>query len=150
MSNTVTVVGNLSRDPELKFTPSGKAVVTISVADTPRSIDRASGQWVDGVTDWVKVVAWEGLAENIGASLKKGDQVIVIGRYSAEKYTDKTSGEEKTSRKLVAEHVGPSLQFATATVEKARRASNGGGNASYNAPANNSAPAGTSNDDMPF
>jgi single-strand DNA-binding protein len=147
MSNTVTVVGNLARDPELKFTPNGKAVATLSVADTPRSFNKSSGQWEDGVTDWVKVVVWESLAENVGASLKKGDQIIVIGRYVAEKYTDKTTNEEKSSRKLVADFVGPSLQFATATVEKARRSSNGGGG-SYTPPA--SSQQAPSSDDMPF
>jgi single-strand DNA-binding protein len=149
MSNTVTVVGNLARDPELKFTPNGKAVVTLSVADTPRSFNKASGAWENGVTDWVKVVAWEALAENIGASLKKGDQVFVQGRYVAEKYNDKETNEEKTSRKLVADVVGPTLQFATATVQKAVRSNNGGGNnagGGYTAPA----VAAPSNDDMPF
>lgn len=149
MSNTTTVVGNLSRDPEIRYTPNGKAVVTLSVADTPRSLDRASGQWVDGVTDWVKVVAWEGLAENVAASLKKGDRVVVLGRYVAEKYNDKATGDERTSRKLVADEISPSLQYAVATVEKKQRnrSGNSSDGAGYSAPAAASAP---SADDMPF
>lgn len=150
MSNQVSVVGNLARDPELRYTPQGKAVVTLSVGDTPRNFDRASGQWVDGVTDWVKVVAWEGLAENVAASLKKGDKVVVLGRYVAEKYPDKTTGEERTTRKLVADEVSPSLTYAQATVEKKYRNRDESGSnrpAASAAPQNNVA---ASNDDIPF
>jgi single-strand DNA-binding protein len=149
MSNNVVVTGNLARDPELRYTPQGKAVVTLSVGDTPRNFDRASGTWTDGVTDWVKVVAWEALAENVAASLKKGDKVVVIGTYKAEKYTDKTSNEERTSRKLVAEEVSPSLTFAVATVEKKFRPRD---DSASRPAAQNSAPAANTGnaDEMPF
>ena len=148
MTNHVVVVGNLARDPELRYTPQGKAVVTLSVGDTPRNFDKASGQWTDGVTDWVKVVAWDQLAENSAASLKKGDKVVVIGRYVAEKYEDKTTKEERTSRKLVAEEVSPSLTFAVAHVEKKYRSrdDNGGSAPRQSAPVANSA----ADDETPF
>lgn len=143
MSNTSTVIGHLGADPELRYTPQGKAVVTFTVADTPRNLDRASGQWVDGETDWVKVTAWNELAENVQKSLQKGDKVIVIGSYRSEKYQDKATGENKTTRKLVATEVAPSLTGATVVVEKQRRATTG----------NNTAPAvagPTDDEDTPF
>ena len=147
MSNSTVVTGNLARDPELRFTPQGKAVVTLSVADTPRNFDKASGQWSDGVTDWVKVTAWDQLAENVAASLKKGDKVVVIGRYVAEKFPDKTTGEERTSRKLVAEEIAPSLTFATARPEKKFRSKDDAGSA----PRSSAPAAGAPGDDeTPF
>jgi single-strand DNA-binding protein len=151
MSNSTIVIGNLSRDPELRYTPQGKAVVTVTIADTPRNFDRASGQWSDGVTDWVKATAWEDLAENIAATLKKGDKVIGYGSYKAEKYEDKTSGEERSSRKLVLQELSPSLTNAVATVEKKRRNVEGG-QVHTNANANtNSAPSKSLGDDeTPF
>lgn len=151
MSNTTTVIGNIAQDPELRYTPQGKAVVTFSVADTPRNFDKQSGQWTNGETDWVRVVAWEGLAENIGASIRKGNQVIVIGSYRSRTYNDaKNNNEPRTVRELHAEHVAPSLQFATAVVEKSNRRgsnSNGGNGGGYSAPASN-APA--VDEDTPF
>lgn len=151
MSNSTVVIGNLSRDPELRYTPQGKAVVTVTIADTPRNFDRASGQWSDGVTDWIKATAWEDLAEHIAASLKKGDKVIGYGSYKAEKYEDKTSGEEKSSRKLVLQELSPSLTNAVATVEKKRRNVEGG-QANTNTFSNtNSAPAKSlADDETPF
>jgi len=152
MSNSVIVTGNLARDPEIRYTPQGKAVVTLSVADTPRNFDRASGTWSDGVTDWVKVVAWENLAENVAASLKKGDKVIVTGKYVAEKYPDKTTGEEKTSRKLVADEVAPSLTNAVAQIEKKYRTGGApsNGNNGGSAPAAGGSVASGSDADLPF
>lgn len=148
MSNSVLVTGNLARDPEIRYTPQGKAVVTLSVADTPRNFDRASGTWSDGVTDWVKVVAWENLAENVASSLKKGDKVIVTGKYVAEKYNDKTTGEERTSRKLVADDIAPSLTNQTAQIEKKYRAAAGGNNVN-SAPSAPAVSAGN-DEDLPF
>ena len=153
MTNQATVVGNLASDPELKYTPTGKAVVSFSIADTPRSFDKASGQWVDGETDWVRVVAWDNLAENIAASLRKGNQIIAIGHYRARKYTDKNTQEQRTSRELTAEFVGPNLQFATAVVEKAQRKPNNNGGGGYNGgnAGGNPAPAQAGSfDDTPF
>lgn len=142
MSNHTTLIGNLGADPELKYTPNGKAVVTLRVADTPRNLDRSSGQWVNGETDWVTVVAWENLAENVAASLKKGDKVVVMGSYRAEKFTDKEK-VERVTRKLVATEISPSLTYAKVTVEKQQASSNDGGN-------RNSAPAPAYDDDAPF
>lgn len=149
MSNNTIVIGNLGSDPELRYTPNRKAVVTLRVADTPRNFDRASGQWVNGETDWITVQAWEELAQNVAASLKKGDKVVVIGSYRAEKYTD-NNNQERTTRKLVATEIAPSLTGARASIEKQARA------AGDNAGAGSSAPAPSSNsnagfgDDTPF
>lgn len=149
MSNTTVVIGNLTRDPELRYTPQGKAVVTVTIADTPRNFDRASGQWSDGVTDWIKATAWEDLAENIAATLKKGDKVVAIGSYKAEKYEDKTSHEEKSSRKLVLQELSPSLTNAVATVEKKRRNTDGGHAAVTNT-ANTAVNRSNADDETPF
>ena len=151
MSNSTVVIGNLSRDPELRYTPQGKAVVTVTIADTPRNFDRASGQWSDGVTDWIKATAWEDLAEHIAASLKKGDKVIGYGSYKAEKYEDKTSGEEKSSRKLVLQELSPSLTNAVATVEKKRRNVEGGqANTNTFSNTNSAAAKSLADDETPF
>lgn len=135
MTNMTTVIGNLARDPELRYTPQGKAVVSLSVADTPRNLDRTTNQWVDGVTDWVNVTAWNNLAENAAASLKKGNRVVVMGTYKAEQYNDKTTGELKTTRKLVATEISPSLAFATAVVQPVNRNTNMGGGTANNSAA---------------
>lgn len=146
MSNNTIVIGNLGADPELRFTPNGKAVVTLRVADTPRNFDRASGQWTNGETDWITVVAWENLAENVAASLKKGDKVIIIGSYRAEKFKDKQE-QEKTSRKLVASEISPSLTNNKVTVEKQAYVSKDSGSSSNNNSSQDNAP---DNDEMPF
>lgn len=144
MSNTYTVVGHLGADPELRYTPQGKAVVSLTVADTPRNLDRASGQWVDGETNWVKVTAWDTLAENVAKSLKKGHKVIVIGEEKAERYKDKATGEDRTSKKIVAREIAPSLTGAVVTVEKVQRSLD----SNSNAPTNNASVE--ASDDTPF
>lgn len=144
MSNTTIVVGNLAQDPELQYTPQGKAMVKFSIADTPRNFDKASGQWVDGETDWVRVIAWEGLAENIAASLRKGNQVIVMGSTRVRAYTDAKTNEPKTIRELRADTVGPSLQFATAVVTRSNRS------ASHTQTPASAPAAPTYTDDTPF
>lgn len=143
--NLVTVVGNLAADPEIRYTPQGKAVVEFSIADTPRRFDQQSNSYVDGETNWWRITAWDGLAKNLAASVKKGDQVIVIGRQSTSRYKD-SNQEDRTSAKITAEFAGPSLQFAQAQVT--RVSNNGGGNATP-ATARNQ-PVAASDDDIPF
>ena len=119
----ITVIGNLTADPELRFTPSGAAVANFTVASTPRTFDKQRNEWVDGEALFMRCAAWKQLGENVAESLTKGLQVIVQGRLKARSYETK-DGEKRTSMELEVDAVGPSLQFATATVN---RGSRGGG-----------------------
>lgn len=115
-----TIVGNLPRDPEVAYTPSGAAVAKFSVGVTPRSFDKATNEWKDGETSWVRCVAWRKLAENIAASLHKGNRVIVTGRFAERKWKDKDDNDRSTWE-LTADAVGPELTFAEAEVRKVDR-----------------------------
>lgn len=137
MSNNVTVVANVSIAPDLRYTQSGAAVVSFSVADSTSILDKATNTWKDGVPDFIRVEVWNSLAENVAASITKGQEVIIIGRYVSEKYVNK-EGKEVITRKLKADAVGPNLKFAVATVEK-KRSNSGGYNANSEAPARTSA-----------
>lgn len=117
----ITIVGNVGQDPELRFTPSGAAVVTFSVAVTPRRLDRETGKWVDGAATWWRINAWRGLAENIAETLTKGQRVIVVGSVSARDWENKQNGEKGTSWEVLADAVGPDLTWATAKVTRAAR-----------------------------
>ena len=119
----ITVIGNLTADPELRFTPSGAAVANFTVASTPRTFDKQRNEWVDGEALFMRCAAWKQLGENVAESLSKGLQVIVQGRLKARSYETK-EGEKRTSMELEVDAVGPSLQFATATVNRGGR---GGG-----------------------
>ena len=118
---TLTVVGNLTGDPDLRFVPSGAAVATFTIASTARTYDRASGQWKDGETLFLRCVAWRALAEQITESLAKGMRALVYGRLRQREYEDK-DGIKRTVVELEVEEIGPSLKYATATVTKAARA----------------------------
>ena len=120
----ITVVGNLTADPELRFTPNGAAVANFTVASTPRTFDRQANQWVDGEALFVPCSVWKEAAENVAESLTKGMRVIVQGRLKARSYDDK-DGNRRTSWELDVDEVGPALKFATAKVARAQR--NGGG-----------------------
>ncbi|WP_037162677.1 single-stranded DNA-binding protein [Rhodococcoides fascians] len=120
---TVSIVGSLGQDPELRFTASGAAVVNFSVAVTERVKD--GNDWKDGDTTWYRANAWRNLAENIAESLKKGDQVVILGRIKNRPY-DK-DGQTRYSLEVDVEAVGPSLQFATARPQKASRSNAAGG-----------------------
>ncbi|MDR1852585.1 MAG: single-stranded DNA-binding protein [Propionibacteriaceae bacterium] len=122
----ITVVGNLTRDPELRFTPSGRAVASFSVASTPRSYDRQSGEWKDGDPLFLNCSAWGQLGENVAESLAKGSRVIVQGRLTSRTYETR-EGERRTAMEIQVEEIGPSLRFATAKVQ--RRSSDFGGSA---------------------
>lgn len=120
---TLTVVGDLTGDPDLRFVPSGAAVATFTIASTARTYDRASGQWKDGEALFLRCVAWRALAEQITESLAKGTRALVNGRLRQREYEDKDKdGIKRTVVELDVEEIGPSLKYATATVTKATRA----------------------------
>jgi single-strand DNA-binding protein len=123
---TITVVGNLTADPELRFTPSGAAVATFTVASTPRSFDKASGEWKDGEALFLRCNIWRQAAENVAESLTRGTRVVVQGRLKQRSYETR-EGEKRTVVELEVEEVGPSLKYATAKVNKASRGTGGGG-----------------------
>lgn len=120
----ITVVGNLTADPELRFTPSGHAVANFTIASTPRTFDRASGEWKDGQPLFLRASLWREAAENAAETLTKGMRVIAQGRLSVRNYETK-DGRTGTSVELDVDEIGPSLRFASAQVT--RNASRGGG-----------------------
>jgi single-strand DNA-binding protein len=120
----ITIVGNLVYDPELRYTPSGAGVTSFTVASTPRSFDKATNEWKDGEALFMRCSIWRQAAENVSESLAKGMRVIVTGRLKQRSY-DK-DGEKRTVIELEADEVGPSLKYATATVNKVSRGSGGG------------------------
>jgi single-strand DNA-binding protein len=122
----ITVVGNLTADPELRFTPSGAAVANFTVASTPRTFDKNSNEWKDGEALFLRCSVWRQAAENVAESLQRGMRVIVQGRLKQRSYETK-EGEKRTVYELDVEEVGPSLKWATAKVTKASRGGGGGG-----------------------
>lgn len=125
----ITIAGNMGRDPELRFTPTGQAVCTFSVGSTPRFMDRQTNEWKDGDTLWLNVVVWRQMAENCAESLQRGMRVVVQGRLKQRSYETK-EGEKRTVYEVDADEVGPSLRNASAKVTKTTRGradSNGGG-----------------------
>lgn len=122
----VTIVGNLTGDPELKFIQSGAAVVNFTVASTPRTFDRQSNDWKDGDTLFMRCSLWREAAENVAESLTKGMRVVVVGRLVSRSW--ETNGEKRTVMELQVDEVGPSLRYATAKVTRTQRAGGSGGN----------------------
>src|SRR5215218_2959513 len=123
---TITVIGNLTDDPELRFTPSGAAVAKFRIASTPRTLDRASGEWKDGEPLFLSCNVWRQAAENVAESLQRGARVIVTGRLKQRTYETR-EGEKRTVIELEVDEIGPSLRYATAKVQKMSRSSGGGG-----------------------
>jgi single-strand DNA-binding protein len=123
---TVTVVGNLTNDPELRFTPSGAAVASFTVASTPRFLDKATNEWKDGDALFLRCSVWRQAAENVAESLTRGARVVVTGRLRQRSYETK-EGEKRTVVELEVDEVGPSLRYATAKVNKVSRGGGGGG-----------------------
>jgi single-strand DNA-binding protein len=123
---TITVVGNLTDDPELRFTPSGAAVARFRVASTPRFLDRQTNEWKDGEPLFLQCQVWRQAAENAAESLQRGARVIVTGRLRQRSYETR-EGEKRTVMELEVDEVGPSLRYATAKVQKMSRSSGGGG-----------------------
>ena len=122
----ITLIGNLVDDPELRFTPSGAAVASFRVASTPRTYDRASGEWKDGETLFLTCSAWRQLGENVAESLTRGSRVIVQGRLKQRSYETR-EGEKRTVFEIDVDEVGPSLRNATAKVTRTTRSGGGGG-----------------------
>jgi single-strand DNA-binding protein len=122
----ITIVGNLTGDPELRFTPSGSAVANFTVASTPRTFDRQSNEWKDGETLFMRCSIWREAAENVAESLTKGTRVVVTGRMKSRTFQTK-EGENRTVIELEADEIGPSLRYATAKVNRTQRGGGGGG-----------------------
>jgi single-strand DNA-binding protein len=122
----ITVIGNLTADPELRFTPSGAAVANFTVASTPRQFDRQSNEWKDGETLFMRCSVWRDAAENVAESLQRGTRVLVSGRLKSRSYETK-EGEKRTVVEMDVDEIGPSLRSATAKVNKTQRGGAGGG-----------------------
>src|SRR6188472_2888665 len=120
---TITLVGNLTADPELRFTPSGAAVANFTVASTPRTFDRQTNEWRDGDAMFLNCAVWRQAAENVAESLQKGMRVIVQGRLRSRSYETR-EGERRTVFEIDVDEIGPALKYATAKVS---RTSGGGG-----------------------
>ena len=160
---TITIIGNITNDPELRFTPSGAAVASFTVASTPRFLDKHTNEWKDGEALFLRCSIWRQAAENVAESLQRGMRVIVQGRLKQRSFETK-EGEKRTVVEVEVDEVGPSLRYATAKVTKAQRSggqggggySSGGGGGGYGggAPADDPwatpAPGGELSDEPPF
>ncbi len=122
----ITVVGNLTADPELRFTPSGAAVASFTIASTPRTFDRNSNEWKDGEALFLRCSIWRQAAENVAESLTRGMRVVATGRLKQRSYETR-EGEKRTVIELDVDEVGPSLKYASAKVNKTQRGSTTGG-----------------------
>ena len=122
----ITVVGNLTADPELRFTPSGAAVANFTVASTPRTFDRQTNEWKDAETLFMRCSVWREAAEHASESLHRGDRVLVTGRLVSRSWQT-PEGDNRTVMEMQVDEVGPSLRYATARVTKAQRGQGGGG-----------------------
>ncbi|MCI7551980.1 MAG: single-stranded DNA-binding protein [Actinomycetaceae bacterium] len=146
----ITVVGNLTADPDLRYVGSGTPVASFTVASTPRTLNRSTGQWEDGEAMFIRCSVWREYAENVTESLSKGMRVVVTGKLQIRSY-QRNDGSQGTSVEMQVDEVGPSLRYATAKVTRVTGGGNGGsqggynqggyaqGGASYNAPAGGSA-----------
>jgi single-strand DNA-binding protein len=117
---TITVIGNLTADPELRFTATGAAVANFTVASTPRTFDKNTGEWKDGDALFLRCSLWRQPAENVAESLTRGSRVIVTGRLTQRSYETK-EGDKRTVVELAVDEIGPSLRYATAKVNRATR-----------------------------
>jgi single-strand DNA-binding protein len=122
----ITVVGNLTADPELRFTPSGAAVASFTIASTPRTFDRNTNEWKDGEALFLRCSLWRQAAENAAESLTRGMRVIAQGRLQQRSYETR-EGEKRTVIELQVDEIGPSLRYASAKVNRTQRGSGGGG-----------------------
>jgi single-strand DNA-binding protein len=139
----ITVIGNLTADPELRFTPSGAAVANFTVASTPRIFDRQTNEWKDGEALFLRCSIWRDAAENVAESLTRGSRVIVQGRLKQRSFETR-EGEKRTVMELEVDEIGPSLRYATAKVNKASRSGGGGGGFGSGGGSRSAAPAGGS------
>ena len=158
----ITVVGNLTADPELRFTPSGAAVASFTIASTPRQFDRNTNEWKDGEALFLRCSIWRQAAENCAESLTRGMRVIASGRLKQRSFETR-EGEKRTVIELDVEEVGPSLKYASAKVNKTQRGSSGGGGGGFGsggggnddpwgsaAPASGGSDSGGFSDEPPF
>jgi single-strand DNA-binding protein len=122
----ITVVGNLTADPELRFTPSGAAVASFTIASTPRQFDRNTNEWKDGDALFLRCSIWRQAAENVAESLTRGMRVVASGRLKQRSYETR-EGEKRTVVEMDVDEVGPSLKYATAKVNRTQRGSSSGG-----------------------
>jgi single-strand DNA-binding protein len=136
----ITVVGNLTADPELRFTPSGAAVASFTIASTPRTFDRNSNEWKDGEALFLRCSIWRQAAENVAESLQRGMRVIASGRLKQRSYETR-EGEKRTVVELEVDEIGPSLRYATAKVNRTQRGSGGGGFGASGSDSSGGAPA---------
>ena len=127
---TITVIGNLTADPELRFTPTGAAVANFTVASTPRIFDHKTGEWKDGEALFLRCSIWRQAAENVAESLTRGSRVIVTGRLKQRSFETR-EGEKRTVIEVDVDEIGPSLRYATARVNKASRSGGGGGGGGF-------------------
>src|SRR3712207_160857 len=152
---TITIIGNLTDDPELRYTPNGAAVANFTVASTPRFLDKATNEWKDGDALFLRCSIWRQAAENVAESLTRGARVIVQGRLKQRSYETK-EGEKRTVYEVEVDEIGPSLKYATAKVNKTTRSGAGGGGGFGGGPADDPwgspAPArvGSPADEPPF
>jgi single-strand DNA-binding protein len=137
---TITLVGNLTDDPDLRFTPSGAAVANFTVASTPRFFDKQTNEWKDSEALFLRCSIWRQAAENVAETLQRGARVIVTGRLKQRSYETR-EGEKRTTFEVEVEEIGPSLKYATAKVTKTSRSGgsssggSGGGNDPWATPA---------------
>ena len=122
----ITVVGNLTSDPELRYTQNGLAVANFTIASTPRNFDRASNDWKDGEALFLRASVWREFAEHVAGSLTKGMRVMATGRLKQRSYQDR-EGNNRTAIELEVDEIGPSLRYATAQVTRAASGGSGGG-----------------------
>jgi single-strand DNA-binding protein len=160
----ITLIGNLTSDPELRWTPSGAAVATFTIASTPRTLDRQTQEWKDGEALFLRCSVWREAAENAAESLTRGSRVMAQGRLKQRSFETK-EGEKRTVIELDVDEIGPSLRYATATVSKAARSGQGRGRGSgggivagdggagterSNSPDPWATPVGVTSEDAPF
>ena len=152
---TVTVVGNLTNEPELRFTPSGAAVASFTIASSSRVLDKTTNEWKDGDTVFMRCSVWRQYAENVAESLQKGMRVIATGRLRQRSYETR-EGEKRTVVEMEVDDVGPALRYATAKVNKVQRSGGGfggeGGGGGSSAPTDDpwaASPAGCASFDEP-
>ncbi|WP_403021846.1 single-stranded DNA-binding protein [Salinibacterium sp. GXW1014] len=126
----ITVVGNLTADPELRYTQNGLAVANFTIASTPRTFDRASNEWKDGEALFLRASVWREFAEHVAGSLTKGSRVIASGRLKQRSYETK-EGEKRTSFEIEIDEIGPSLRYATAQVTRTSSSREGGGGGGF-------------------
>ena len=124
----ITVVGNLTADPELRYTQNGLAVANFTIASTPRTFDRQANDWKDGEALFLRASCWREFAEHVAGSLTKGARVVATGRLKQRSYETK-EGEKRTAIELEVDEIGPSLRYATAQVTRAPGGASGAGGA---------------------